>query len=50
MNVVVQIITGLYLWDNSEDTSWMILLTQTMGVGIEAWKVRITSKPLLDMN
>ncbi|KIO22060.1 hypothetical protein M407DRAFT_28405 [Tulasnella calospora MUT 4182] len=39
LNVVFQIITGLYLWDNSEDTSWMILFTQTMGVAIEAWKI-----------
>ncbi|KAG8895109.1 hypothetical protein FRC01_012561, partial [Tulasnella sp. 417] len=39
VNVFVQVITGLYLWDNSEDTSWMILLTQTMGVAIEAWKI-----------
>ncbi|KAG8980225.1 hypothetical protein FRB94_011328 [Tulasnella sp. JGI-2019a] len=39
VNVFVQIITTLYLWDNAEETSWMILFTQVVGVAIEAWKI-----------
>ncbi|KAG8907053.1 hypothetical protein FRB99_005430 [Tulasnella sp. 403] len=39
VNVFVQIITGLYLWDNAEETSWMILFSQVVGVLIEAWKI-----------
>ncbi|KAG8877469.1 hypothetical protein FRB98_006681 [Tulasnella sp. 332] len=39
VNVFVQIITTLYLWDNAEETSWMILFTQVIGVAIEAWKI-----------
>jgi hypothetical protein len=30
----------LYLIDNNEDTSWMILMGSGMGLLIEAWKVR----------
>lgn len=39
-NVVVQIIILLYLIDNNEQTSWMILMGSGMGVLVEAWKVR----------
>lgn len=39
-NVVVQIIILLYLIDNNEQTSWMILMGSGVGVAIEAWKVR----------
>ncbi|KAG8934632.1 hypothetical protein FRC02_009576 [Tulasnella sp. 418] len=39
VNVFVQIITTLYLFDNSQDTSWMILFSQVIGVAIEAWKI-----------
>ena len=38
-NVVVQIIILLYLIDNNEQTSWMILMGNGIGVVIEAWKV-----------
>ena len=38
-NVVVQIIILLYLIDNNEQTSWMILASSGIGVLIEAWKV-----------
>jgi hypothetical protein len=36
-NVLQQSIILLYLFDN--DTSWMILISSTLGLGIEAWKV-----------
>ncbi|KAF8969373.1 cleft lip and palate associated transmembrane protein [Flammula alnicola] len=38
-NVFVQAIILLYLIDNNENTSWMILLGSGMGVVIEAWKI-----------
>ena len=38
-NVVVQVIILLYLIDNNEQTSWMILMGSGIGVVIEAWKV-----------
>ena len=38
-NVVSQIIILLYLFDNTEKTSWMILGTQATGVAIESWKL-----------
>lgn len=38
-NVVVQLIVLLYLIDNNENTSWMILMGSGMGVVIEAWKI-----------
>ena len=38
-NVVMQTIIFLYLMDNNENTSWMILFGQGMGIAIEAWKV-----------
>ncbi|KAK3105524.1 hypothetical protein LTR53_018267, partial [Teratosphaeriaceae sp. CCFEE 6253] len=38
-NVVMQAIIFLYLMDNNEHTSWMILFGQGMGIAIEAWKV-----------
>ena len=47
----MQSIIFLYLVDNSEGTSWMILFGQGMGILIEAWKitktvdVRIRSQP-----
>jgi len=40
-NVFVQAIILLYLIDNNENTSWMILMGSGMGVLIEAWKVRL---------
>ena len=38
-NVVMQAIIFLYLLDNNESTSWMILFGQGTGIAIEAWKV-----------
>ncbi|KAH3680387.1 hypothetical protein WICMUC_000318 [Wickerhamomyces mucosus] len=38
-NVVQQIITLLYLLDNSEGTSLMILASQGVGILVEAWKI-----------
>ncbi|RDB19820.1 Cleft lip and palate transmembrane protein 1 [Hypsizygus marmoreus] len=38
-NVFVQLIILLYLIDNNENTSWMILFGSGMGVLIEAWKI-----------
>ena len=40
-NVFVQIVILLYLIDNNENTSWMILMGSGMGVVIEAWKVTV---------
>ncbi|KAG8531994.1 uncharacterized protein KY384_003630 [Bacidia gigantensis] len=41
-NVFMQTIIFLYLMDNSEGTSWMILLGQGMSILIEAWKITKT--------
>jgi hypothetical protein len=41
-NVVMQAIIFLYLLDNNEHTSWMIIFSQGMGIAIEAWKVTKT--------
>ena len=41
-NVFMQTVIFLYLMDNNENTSWMILLTQGMGILLEAWKVTKT--------
>ncbi|TFK25929.1 cleft lip and palate associated transmembrane protein [Coprinopsis marcescibilis] len=38
-NVFVQIVVLLYLIDNNENTSWMILMGSGIGVLIEAWKI-----------
>lgn len=38
-NVFVQVIVLLYLIDNNENTSWMILMGSGIGVVIEAWKI-----------
>ncbi|KAI5293040.1 hypothetical protein KEM52_005861 [Ascosphaera acerosa] len=38
-NVIMQLIVFLYLLDNSEGTSWMILFGQGFGVVLEAWKI-----------
>lgn len=41
-NVFMQLIIFLYLLDNNEHTSWMILFGQGMGIAIEAWKITKT--------
>lgn len=38
-NVVQQLITLLYLIDNSDGTSFMILASQGIGILVEAWKI-----------
>lgn len=41
-NIVMQSIILLYLIDQNENTSWMILASQGMGIVIEAWKITKT--------
>jgi hypothetical protein len=41
-NVIMQVIIFLYLLDNNENTSWMILVSSGMGIAIEAWKITKT--------
>ena len=38
----MQLIIFLYLMDNSDGTSWMILFGQGMGIVLEAWKITKT--------
>lgn len=38
-NCVVQLVVLLYLYDNNENTSWMILGGQAVGLMIELWKI-----------
>lgn len=38
-NVFMQAVIFLYLLDNNENTSWMILFSQGMGIALEFWKV-----------
>ncbi|KAG9297904.1 hypothetical protein G9A89_002612 [Geosiphon pyriformis] len=40
MNIFFQLIIFLYLFDNNEDTSWMILIGQGIGLAIEVWKIK----------
>ncbi|KAK8171233.1 CLPTM1 domain protein [Phyllosticta citrichinensis] len=42
-NVFMQTVIFLYLMDNNENTSWMILFGQGTGILIEAWKVTKTA-------
>lgn len=41
-NVFMQAVIFLYLLDNSENTSWMILASQGFGILLEAWKITKT--------
>ncbi|KAL8685258.1 MAG: hypothetical protein Q9218_007877, partial [Villophora microphyllina] len=41
-NVLMQTIIFLYLFDNSDGTSWMILFGQGVGILLEAWKITKT--------
>ncbi|KMU76925.1 cleft lip and palate transmembrane 1 protein [Coccidioides immitis RMSCC 3703] len=41
-NIFMQGVIFLYLLDNSEGTSWMILAGQGFGVALEAWKITKT--------
>lgn len=38
-NVFMQSVIFLYLLDNNEDTSWMIMFGQGFGIFLEAWKI-----------
>ena len=38
-NVFMQTVIFLYLVDNSENTSWMILASQGFGILLESWKI-----------
>ncbi|KAK8200095.1 cleft lip and palate transmembrane protein 1-domain-containing protein [Phyllosticta capitalensis] len=42
-NVFMQSVIFLYLMDNNENTSWMILFGQGTGILIEAWKITKTA-------
>lgn len=39
MNVIMQTIILLYLLDNQENASWVILIGQGFGIAVEAWKI-----------
>ncbi|PKY40964.1 cleft lip and palate transmembrane protein [Rhizophagus irregularis] len=39
-NIFFQLIIFLYLMDNNEDTSWMILIGQGISLAIEVWKIK----------
>ncbi|CAO3702787.1 unnamed protein product [Rhizopus stolonifer] len=39
VNIFFQIVIFLYLMDNSQETSWMILISQGFGLVLEMWKV-----------
>lgn len=41
-NIAMQSIIFLYLLDQNENTSWMIMASQGMGIAIEAWKITKT--------
>ncbi|KAJ5933009.1 hypothetical protein N7516_007498 [Penicillium verrucosum] len=41
-NVFMQAVIFLYLMDNSENTSWMILASQGFGILLEFWKITKT--------
>ncbi|KAI7860398.1 cleft lip and palate transmembrane protein 1-domain-containing protein [Circinella umbellata] len=38
-NIFFQVVIFLYLMDNNQETSWMILISQGIGLVIEVWKV-----------
>lgn len=46
-NVFMQTVIFLYLVDNNENTSWMILGGQGIGIFIEAWKITKTVNVVL---
>ncbi|ETN40518.1 uncharacterized protein HMPREF1541_04795 [Cyphellophora europaea CBS 101466] len=46
-NVFMQAVIFLYLMDNNENTSWMILMGQGFGILIEAWKITKTVNVVL---
>ncbi|KAI8048177.1 cleft lip and palate transmembrane protein 1-domain-containing protein [Syncephalis plumigaleata] len=40
LNIFFQLVIMLYLLDNEETTSWIILISQFVGLAIECWKVK----------
>ncbi|KAI9297207.1 cleft lip and palate transmembrane 1 [Neoconidiobolus thromboides FSU 785] len=40
MNIIFQLIIFLYLFDNSDSTSWMVLISNFVSLLIEAWKIK----------
>jgi hypothetical protein len=40
LNIFFQLVIFLYLMDNSQETSWLILIGQCVGLGIEVWKIK----------
>ncbi|KAL1917332.1 uncharacterized protein VTP21DRAFT_4988 [Calcarisporiella thermophila] len=40
VNIFFQLVIFLYLFDNNQDTSWMVLIGQGVGLLIEIWKVK----------
>lgn len=49
-NIFVKVIILLYLLDSSEETSWMIIAGEVVGVAIECWKItkalKVSLQPL----
>lgn len=39
-NIFFQLVIFLYLMDNNEATSWMILIGQGISLAIEVWKIK----------
>ncbi|KAK5073537.1 hypothetical protein LTR64_007327 [Lithohypha guttulata] len=46
-NVFMQLVIFLYLVDNSDGTSWMILASQGFGILVEAWKITKVAKVVI---
>ncbi|CAG8521319.1 2070_t:CDS:2 [Acaulospora morrowiae] len=40
LNIFFQVVIFLYLMDNNQETSWMILIGQGVSVAIEVWKIK----------
>jgi len=40
LNIFFQLVIFLYLLDNNQETSWMILIGQGFGLAIEVWKIK----------
>lgn len=40
LNIFFQVVIFLYLMDNNQETSWMILIGQGVSVAIEMWKIK----------
>ncbi|CAG8433031.1 8582_t:CDS:10 [Diversispora eburnea] len=40
LNIFFQVVIFLYLMDNNQETSWMILIGQGISVAVEIWKIK----------